>query len=372
MKRKKLFFFCTITFCCFSVFSNPQKQELPDYEQKQAGQNKVLQSERTKTERPERPVIKSEPQNNDSETSAQKENFFIRTYKTFSSLPLYFDLGCEPQLNGNKIYGSLEYDWSRKYISFLGTSYATKLDSKTQDFGNTESKQTNLEINFKPYLIRFANRKNPQKQITFEPGFLMLYEIDDLITNTISDYIKENQSKSNGLLQTEYFVKSFNYIPYISTKMKFPLGKYISLNNDFLFSPIYYNVTKNTTNVKFTDVAQVPLAKPTVSESSVEYRGISTPYTTANVYVNFFNLFALVSGVTYKRTTYRSEETDYISTINLIKWRTGLSLLNLGKTELRFKTGIFYEYTWNIYEDTDELNTKAGSLIIGVNAYISN
>lgn len=364
MKQKKFIFFYIITlFLSFSLFA-------------EASSNSSNIEEKS-----ELPKIKSQTQEEyaiQTEESKKKKNFLVRAYKKIISLPLYFDLGCEPQLNGNKTYLSLEYDWSKKYSSFLTVSYATKLDLDSTDFTNSETKQITSEADLKPYIITFRSKNNPKKFITFEPGLLFSFESDDLVEKEVSKSPDEidNSTKFNAFTEMEYKVESINFIPYVATKMKFPLGKYVSLNSDFLFSPIFYNNTENNTIKRYADVTQNPLPTSLTSywKGSSEYSGVSVPYLTANVYVNLINRLALVSGVSYKRTNYRSKEpqTTDLGAINLIKWRSGISILNLGKTELRFKTGVYYEYTWNLYESTDQLSTKSGSWIIGVNTYISN
>lgn len=382
MKQKKFIFFYIITlFLSFSIFSETVNLENESKEIELSSKTFEVSetNEKKSEEKTELPKIKSQTQEEyaiQTEESKKNKNFFVRAYKTLLSLPFYFDLGCEPQLNGNKTYLSLEYDWSKKYSSFLTVSYATKLDlDSTTDFDSSEAEQLTFEADLKPYIIAFKSKKNAQKFITFEPGFLFSFESDDLIAKDIREYSDES-AKTNIFTEVEYKVESINLIPYIATKMKFPLGKYVSLNSDFLFSPLFYNDTENNTTVRYADVTQNPLptSLSSVWQGSSEYSGISVPYITANVYVNLINRLALVSGVTYKRTNYRSKEpqTTDLGAINLIKWRSGISILNLGKTELRFKTGIYYEYTWNLYESTDQLSTKSGSWIIGVNTYISN
>lgn len=323
---------------------------------------------------------------NIEEDDRNKENIFIRLISFIHNLPFGFDLGCEPTTNGSITYFNLRYNWtddewlSSKLLFNYGTSLYTE---REEDFPSSDNplfynkKDTAVDFKLVPLAYKFKSKKNNSQYFTLEPGLNYRYEKVDLRYSYLYQY------------ENETFLRYFNYEqnintnifrPYFSGTLYTPVGSLFSAHLEVLYSPIYFDWI----NTDFL------FSNPTYNNSLVAGKNIKMSYNDfvfcdnyldATIMFGFFNMLATSLRFSYNRIhqkdvtakSYNSQVTEYTDSdfyksenlIEHINLKLGISLINIGKSDIRLKTGVFYEWTW---KKNHNLNTmdKDGRWIFGV------
>lgn len=284
------------------------------------------------------------------------------------SLPFSFDIGCEPELNGSKTFTTFRYSWSPKYYTILDLSFTSKMQEHDEisvdnkNYMTTKSNIKSFEIGIEPMSIKYFIKSNENMYISINPGFKYTWTKTNTSTSRII-FPQAPLEASLGLIETDSIMH--NFMPYFAVNVKYPLHKYISLNGTFTVAPAFGSVTNYDITVS------TPLAAtPQTSSASNTSTKFSTPYFDATIHLDFFNFIALVTSCNYMKTTYDAFEDsmshDNNRTYSTINWRIGGCFINLGHAGFRFKSGMYYEHTWEKTPTTNNSFIDYGKWIIGV------
>ena len=326
----------------------------------------------------------------------KRPNIFVRTANFFMNLPFGYDLGCEPTLHGSLTYFNLKYRWSdEKHIfSRLLFNYGTTLDINHDSFKDFPSKYVSKyeveskAIDFKliPWGKQVYFNNDKPAYFTIEPGVnvRMEYEKGDVSIRMEVPVQNNAGTLTNALLLYDISEKEDRYIirPYYSASLFSPVGKPFSVTVDVLYAPLYFYWAKSYFNMKYnvykdiTDTASPP-GEGRYSSSmadTLHYRGMSENYIDTNVVFGLFNFVALSGRFIYERkhkdeydvnNNFQIEKKSEDNRYDLISLKIGGSLINIGKADLRIKTGVFYQWDWTYNHNHDKWD-QDGKWIFGV------
>ncbi|EID85505.1 hypothetical protein MSI_9360 [Treponema sp. JC4] len=327
-----------------------------------------------------------------SEAVEKKPNIFVRTANIFMNLPFGYDLGCEPTLHGSLTYFNLKYRWSdeKQIFSRLLFNYGTTLDVNHSSVKDLPSKfvhkyeKEDKAVDFKliPWGKSVFFQKEKTAFFTIEPGLNFRMEFE-----TVQATIKAEgkmQAFENVIMLYDIYEKENRYIirPYYSTSIFLPVAKPVSVTFDVLYSPVYFYWTK--ANVQFDinyykDMYDKHDPSPDYKYSfntkdSLHSQGMAENYIDANLIFSLFNAFALSGRFMYERK--HTDEYNLSNDLTIVKessqnkydifsLKFGGSLINIGKADMRIKTGVFYQWDWKFDNNRDNWE-REGKWIFGV------
>ena len=182
------------------------------------------------------------------------------------------------------------------------------------------------------------------------------------------------------LLLLDMSEKENRYIirPYYSTSFHLPVSKLFSVTIDALYAPLYFYWFKTDIGMdinyykRLDSTTAIPPANVSIRDT-IHGNGFAENYFDANLVFSLFNAFA-VSG----RFMYERKHTDEYELNNEFKFQSvtsnkydklslkfGGSLINIGKADMRIKTGIFYQWDWS-YNHNSNSWEREGKWIFGV------
>ncbi len=308
---------------------------------------------------------------NITEDDKKKENLFIRLISFIHNLPFGFDLGCEPTTNGSITYFNLRYNWtadewlSSKILFNYGTSLYTDRESDitlAEKPSVYNKKDTAIDFRLVPFAYKFKSKKNNSKYFTLEPGLNYRFEKSDTRLYNIYQVTSENFIRFDNWEQER---NTHIFRPYFSGSLYTPVGSLFSAHLEVLYAPIYY--TWQSTGDKFTysSYKNSSLDEIKTDEASYNDFAFCDNYLDTTIMFGFFNMLATSLRFTYNRI---HQNNDYIKKDNLyeqMNLKLGLSLINIGKSDIRLKTGVFYEWTWKKNHNLDKIE-KEGRWVFGV------
>lgn len=371
----KIRHFFALGFCFFSLALSGQlyAQEMGDVDEA------VIEEE-----------SESQPGQAVSEEPQKKPNFFVRTANFFMHLPFGYDLGCEPTLHGSLTYFNLKYRWSdeKQIFSRLLFNYGTTLDIDHKSYKNIPSsyvskfEKEDKAIDFK--LIPWGKQVNvgmeKKSYFTIEPGmnFRMEFENGDVTLKKEGRGSAYPDEDILFLFEMSESEKRYIIRPYYSTSFNVPVSKIFSVTVDALYAPLYFYWFNTDVSIdvnyykRLESSTVIPPANVSIRDT-VNGKGFAENYFDTNLVFSLFNAFA-VSG----RFMYERKHIDEYELTNELKFQTatsnkydklslkfGGSLINIGKADMRIKTGVFYQWDWSYNHNADSWE-KEGKWIFGV------
>lgn len=281
-------------------------------------------------------------------------SFFAKTVKFFNNIPFAIDVGLEGAANGTVTYTSAVYSWSPYLHTRLNFEYEQSLGYEQGNNVNDEiqlSPLNNFTLQFYPLEQHVFFNKTRESQFSYGVGiqYLQLNEKGKITGWTNGDrfgvgsgteeffaYKYENETKSHliGPLARCYF--------------RVPLTSFIVFNSETIINPINAFYSSSDADLFLT-------GSGTSYTKSNSYNDFFWTYTDIKetVHLDFFNLFALVMNYSFRRADY-----DYYNlynkflpientSVNQNVFKVGVSLVAVGKTYVRLKSGIYYEHKWS-------------------------
>ena len=323
---------------------------------------------------------------NIEEDDKKKENFFIRMISFIHNLPFGFDLGCEPTTNGSITYFNLRYNWtsdewlSSKLLFNYGTSLYTDKENDSIVLNGMTSfynkKDTAVDFKLVPLAYKFKSKKNLSQYFTLEPGLNYRFEKINLRYN----YNLESDSLISYFnCEQEKYTNIFR--PYFSGTLYTPVGSLFSAHLEVLYAPIYFAWLNSDERFSY-PYYQNSLIKE-IKNVKMSYNDFAfcDNYLDATIMFGFFNMLATSLRFTYSRlhqndVTAKADNSqateytdkDFIKNENLyeqINLKLGFSLINIGKSDIRLKTGVFYEWSWKKNHNLNSMQ-KSGRWVFGV------
>ncbi|WP_027729076.1 hypothetical protein [Treponema sp. C6A8] len=323
---------------------------------------------------------------NVEEDDKKNDNLFIKVISFIHNLPFGFDLGCEPTNNGSITYFNLRYNWtadewlSSKFLFNYGSSLYTDKDNEvtvSENYVFYNRKDTAFDFKIVPLAYKFKSKKNNSSYFTLEPGLNYRYEMVDLHYGyPYLDLFNENM-RYRDCEQNQY---TNIFRPYFSGTLYTPVGSFFSAHLEVLYAPIYFgwlNTDINYRSYSYNDSA-IRTAGYKMSYNDFAF---SDNYLDVTIMFGFFNMLATSFRFTYNRihqndvsqNNIQPDKTEYTDkdftkdeniyeTLNL---KLGLSLINIGKSDIRLKTGVFYEWKWRKNHNLDTM-VRDGRWVFGV------
>ena len=315
----------------------------------------------------------------------KKDNFILKTMNFIRNLPFGFDLGCEPTLNGSLLYFNVKYNWTKDgwLSSKLLFNYGTTLDvdlngtnslsvkgpSSTLETIKREKKDTAIDFKLIPTAFTYYSHKTPEKYFSIEPGFNYRFENEK----------EELIIMANG--KNVYFLKYLledhkNVIrPYFSGTLFTPVGSMFSASLDLLYAPAYLYWAKGDSSV-YISYSENNTFRESYYPINYTTFGYAVNYIDTTLRFNMFNFIAVSGRLIYERdhkedvyadssdpSTAGGKKTKAL--YEKISFKFGGSFINIGKADIRIKTGVFYQWDWKYNNNTNSW-TKEGKWIFGV------
>lgn len=315
----------------------------------------------------------------------KKDNAFLKTVNFIKNLPFGFDLGCEPTLNGSLTYFNLKYNWTRDgwLSSKFFFNYGTRLDVATDGpsaisvKGNTsnletikrEKKDTAIDFKLIPTAFCYYSHKVPEKYFTIEPGFNYRFEREN------EDIIVFGNGKKVSYLK--YILEDNKHVvrPYFSGTLFTPVGKLFSSSLDLLYAPFYLYWAEGDSSIYISYSENNSFSESFYPINYTTF-GYAVNYIDTTLRFNMFNFIAVSGRLIYERDhkedvyadsndpgTAGGKKTEAL--YEKISFKFGASLINIGKADIRIKTGVFYQWDWK-YNNNSDSWTKEGKWIFGV------
>lgn len=290
------------------------------------------------------------------------------------NLPFTFDFGCEPAMHGSTTYLHFKYKWSDKRYSKLLFNYSRTLTSKEAYSGNyktniLEYDETIFDLKLAPYCFKLMNKNDSEKYFAFEPGIGYLFE--SATSNLDLWYTRDKNYYEARIDRNSY--KANEIRPYLEVLGRFPVANFMTLNFDVFVSPVYF-VFYNTKLDCF-------VSYPTLTPGQYNLSGstnlllVSAPSVETTFDITLFKLVAVSARFKFEHLNAQIPQFVNLNSvvpvdqkIDTFVLRVGVSLVNVGKANVRFKTGIFYEWNWEKNSIQNDF-TKTGKWIFGVGTY---
>ena len=326
-----------------------------------------------------------------SDEAVKKQNIFVRVANVFMNLPFGYDLGCEPTLHGSLTYFNLKYKWSEeKHIfSRLLFNYGTTLDINHNSFKDLPSsyvqkyEKEDKAVDFKliPWGKSVYFQKEKQSYFTIEPGLNFRMEFENVQATIKAEGAIPEYNIKRALMLFDIDEKENRYIirPYYSTSLFMPVAKPISVTFDILYAPLYFYWSKANVGLDLNyyknmhDTNNPPEDFDKHIRDTVNSSGMAENYIDTNVIFSLFNAFAVSGRFMYERkhtdeynlNSNLKIETDSKNKYDMLSLKFGGSLINIGKADMRIKTGVFYQWDWKYDHNRDKWE-KEGKWIFGV------
>ena len=321
-----------------------------------------------------------------------KEPFLIRAFRVIHGLPFGFDLGCEPTINGSLTYFDTRYNWIKngKYSTKILFNYGSTLnvsdktvesyildsDIEGRNVIKKNTKDTALDFRLIPIAFQFDSKVKDSRYFTIEPGLNYRFE-----KRNVDLAILYEDDDGRMLLETERNEYKHILRPFFSGTVFFSEGGLFSASFEVIYAPVYFywNNAEMDGSINLYSNKETPYS---IKTDPVEYAynnfGFSEHYVDATLIFSFFNMIATSASFTYERTHKNDISATPIDG-DYTNWNTtkepnlyenfgfkfGGSIINIGKADIRIKTGVFYEWNWEYNHNLNEW-TKAGKWIFGV------
>lgn len=315
----------------------------------------------------------------------KKDNILLKTVNFIRNLPFGFDLGCEPTLNGSLTYFNLKYNWTRDgwLSSKFFFNYGTRLDvatdgpsaisvqsaSSSLETIKREKKDMALDFKLIPAAFTYYSHNTPEKYFTIEPGFNYRFEKENEELIVFGNGKKVSYLKYN-LEDTKHVVR-----PYFSGTLFTPVGKLFSASLDLLYAPVYLYWAKGDSSIYISYTENNSFSESFYPINYTTF-GYAVNYSDTTLRFNMFNFLAVSGRLIYERDHKEDVYADsndpgtaggkkMEALYEKISFKFGLSLINIGKADIRIKTGVFYQWDWKYSKNADSW-TKEGKWIFGV------
>ena len=264
---------------------------------------------------------------------------------------LQFDLGTEPEDDGNASYGMVQWGWSDDIASRIDVRYTSK--HKTEDeidgYGNATDvyKANTFEVSLLPAVKYFGETKN------FSVSAGISYQFS-------KEREKAGMFDVNGLMLDEgdegkYFTfrhdKTAHFIaPRLAFTASLPMGEHFAFGFESFLHPLY-----------LVSLKQEAAYHSDQTTEAFDYSGddslfrVSSPYIFAKTTFDVFDYVRLLAQFSYQRLDFRQmdwaddgnslEGKDDVQ--NMMTLRAGVELLSGKVAKARVRGGIYREITLN-------------------------
>ena len=280
----------------------------------------------------------------------------------FAEKGLAFDLGTEPEENGNTSYGMVQWGWTDNIASRIDLKYTNshKTEDEVAGYGNATdvSKSNTFELSLLPVVKYFGSTNN----FSLSAGFSYQFS---------KEKEKAGMFDVNGIMLDEgdegkYFTYSHNKrAHFIAPRLGFTADLPFYEHFKFAFSsfvhPIYF-VKLNQDICYHSDQTQFDYSG---NDSLFK---LSYPYIFTKASFDAFDYARLLAQFSYQRLDFRQMDwtEDYNSlegkddVQNITTFRIGLELLSGKNKKARVRGGIYRQYEWNksSYRDNTEKESK--------------
>ena len=277
---------------------------------------------------------------------------------------LQFDLGTEPDENGNESYGMIQYGWNDKISSRIDLKYTsihkTEYEIKGYEHATDVSKSKIFEISFLPVIKYFGEKNN------FSVGAGLSYQYNN-------EKEKAGMVDANGLMlnkgdEGKYFTMNHNktahfFAPRLSFTALFPFGEHFSFNFESFLHPIYLVRLKQDMNYHADQTAE-----PFDFSGEDSLFRVSAPYIFTKISFDIFNYIRFLAQFSYQRLNFR--QMDWTADFNRLEgkddvqnmttFRIGLEFLTSKNLKARVRGGIYRQIEWNnsTYRNNTETESK--------------
>ena len=289
--------------------------------------------------------------------------FSVSVYAQKAGRGLQFDLGTEPEENGNVSYGMLQWGWTDNIASRMDIRYSTKNETSDDIEGYANVVQTTKENTFEadllPIVKYLGNEKNfsvslgASYQFSREKAFAGMFDVNGYMLDEVDEgkYFTMENARTTHIIA-----------PRVGFTAKIPFAKYFKFGFESFVHPIYCLSMKQ-------DMAYHSDQTATAFDYSGDnsYFKVSSPYIDAKATLDMFDYVRLMSRVSFQRLDFQQmdwndnfyglEGKDDTQTITT--FRAGVELLSKG-TKARVRGGLYREMGWNksTYRDDTETSSR--------------
>lgn len=305
----------------------------------------------------EKTIIYETPGNMLKETEDSRNmgvSFFAKSVKLIQKIPFAIDVGLEGASNGTVTYLSAVYSWTDWFHTRFNFEYEHSLGYEKGTTARDEVQLYPLNMftfQFFPIEHHIFFNKSQQSQFSYGIGMQYIYRAENTsITGWFSGSdLLGAESNSSDIFFYKYENETENNIfgPIARCYFRIPLTSFIVFNSETLMNPINGYFSESDAHYSMREKAGVILNDNSYNNFYWTYSDIKE-----TVHFDFFNLFAAVFCFNFQHIDY-----DYYSlynnllpvnstSVNQYVFKVGLSLINVGKTNVRLKSGVYYEHKW--------------------------
>ena len=281
----------------------------------------------------------------------------------FAEKGLSFDLGTEPEENGNASYGMLQWGWTDNIASRMDIRYSTKNETSDDIAGYANVVQTTKENTFEVDLLPFVKYLGNEKNFSVSLGASYQFSREKVFAGMfdVNGYMLDEGDE--GKYFTMENARTTHIIaPRVGFTAKIPFAKYFKFGFESFVHPIYCLSMKQDMSYHSDQ-----------TETAFDYSGnnsyfkVSSPYIDAKATLDMFDYVRLMSRVSFQRLDFQQmdwndnfdglEGKDDTQTITT--FRAGVELLSKG-TKARVRGGLYREMGWNksTYRDDTETSSR--------------
>lgn len=301
---------------------------------------------------------------------AGDKNLFFRALDWLESLPISFDVGCDPTDDyGATLFGSIEYRWKPDISTQLFWEWANEQKIiRTFSAASDEiedSSRSQLLLTFFP--VKKAVSFAPLPRHTFSFGLGARFESSDTETNSFLNYQDELSAGSAYFRNSRVRMTQHLYGvgPCVELDYSFPIFRWLTVNSENSFALCYFHAQSNisTTHAGAQEMPGESTADDTFGSVFLDIK----------VHLDFFKFIGLVAQYNLEKIpmnylfydnsdNFRSEQYDYV----MQKFRFGAALIATHKNYVRIQTGFYRQHEWvsNHAGDT----THTGKWVLSVAA----
>lgn len=295
----------------------------------------------------------------------------------FAGTGLSFDVGTEPEQEGNVSYGMVQYGWSDEWASRADVRYGTHTDTDGDIPGygsvvETVQEQT-IEVDLLP-LVRYFGRGEENDagmarefsisaglsyQYTHRDDFAGMFDINGLMLDPVDEgrYFTMSDEKTAHI-----------FAPRIGFTARVPLAGFCCINFEGFAHPFYYLHL-----VQDMSYYSAQASTPFDYSGSNSIGRFSSPYFDARLSADILGYVRLLARFTYQRLNF--QQMDWAADLNSLTgyddvqtkmcFRAGIELLSWNRISARLRAGIFREQSWNKSSYTGETE-KDGKWVLSI------
>ncbi len=280
----------------------------------------------------------------------------------FAEKGLAFDLGTEPEENGNVSYGMIQYGWTDDIASRVDVRYSTTNETSDDIAGYANVVQTEKTNTFEADLLPLVKYFGAENQFSLSAGASYQFSHEKTFAGMfdVNGYMLDEGDEG------KYFTMESNrnthiFAPRVGFTAKIPLGKYFLFNFESFLHPLYAIKMKQ-------DMAYHSDQAVFDYSGENDYFKISSPYIDVKATLDVFEYVRLMSRFSFQRLEFQQMDwaDDWNSlegkddTQTITTFRAGLELLSKKGNKARVKGGIYRQMEWNksTYRDNTESESK--------------